>query len=116
MDLKVVTGVLQMRRAREDSNCFYAFPPRLNSVRVPENTLLPAQTLQLGQGNKANKSQQVISGAAVQRRKTENIRLFAMHMWELLRTALTTTLVSQSGSRRSQDPYRSSGRLALVPA
>jgi hypothetical protein len=48
VDLKEVTGMLQMhrlRRAREDSKLFYAVLPRLNTPSLPENTLLPTQTI-----------------------------------------------------------------------
>jgi hypothetical protein len=34
----------------EDSNRFYALPPRLNSLMQPENTRLPAQALLLALG------------------------------------------------------------------
>jgi hypothetical protein len=54
VDLKEVTGMLQMhrlRRAKEDSKQFYPVPPRLNTARLPENTLLPAQTIHSASGN-----------------------------------------------------------------
>jgi hypothetical protein len=35
----------RLRRASEDSKQFYPVPPRLNSPRLPENTLLPVQTI-----------------------------------------------------------------------
>ena len=49
VDLKVVTGMLQMhrlRRAREDSKQFHALPRCLASPRLPEIPRLPAQTMQ----------------------------------------------------------------------
>jgi hypothetical protein len=35
----------RLRRASEDSKQFYPVPPRLNSPRLPKNTLLPVQTI-----------------------------------------------------------------------
>jgi len=49
VDLKVVTGMLQMhrlRRATEDSKQFHALPRCLASPRLPESARLPAQTTQ----------------------------------------------------------------------
>lgn len=50
VDLKVVTGMLQMhplRRATEVSLRFYALPPRRRSLIESEGTRLPAHTIQL---------------------------------------------------------------------
>jgi hypothetical protein len=42
----------RLRRASEDSKQFYPVPPRLNSPRLPENTLLPVQTVHCASGNR----------------------------------------------------------------